>query len=81
MSLLPQHKPTDQPTYHPVEPAEGLITKVDNLYRISLKGEQVFVDYDTFECWWAYSRKFIEEHRDHENELRIKPFLDSLKAK
>jgi hypothetical protein len=69
------------PTYAPVEPPEGLITKVDGMYRISLRGEQVIVDFDIFECWWEYSRRFIESHRGAEHELRIKPFLDSLKAK
>jgi len=69
------------PTHSINEPASGFITKVDSLYRISLHGEQVFVDFDTFECWWEYSRKFLETHPGAEQELRIKPFLDSLKAK
>jgi hypothetical protein len=69
------------PSQISTEPAAGLITKVDNLFRISLRDEQVYVDFDTFECWWEYSRRFLESHPGADHELRIKPFLDSLKAK
>jgi hypothetical protein len=81
MIQLTGHTTEPFPTYAPVEPPEGFITRVDGMYRISLREEQVIVDYEIFECWWDYSRKFLENHRGAEHELRIKPFLDSLKAK
>lgn len=66
--------------YSPVEPPEGLITKVDTMYRISLRGEQAMVDFNTFERWWQHCRDFFANHQGREHELRIKPFLDGLKA-
>jgi hypothetical protein len=50
------------------------------MYRISLRGEQAMVDFNTFERWWQHCRDFFASHQGQEHELRIKPFLDGLKT-
>jgi hypothetical protein len=63
------------------EPWEGIITKVEKMYRISLRGEEAMLDHRSFDEWWQYATDFIRSNQGHEDELRIQPFLEGLKAK